>query len=283
MPVFDTPEPIAATLSIEAGNLRVIAGDGASTIVDVRPNSETREVDVRAAERTRVEFANGKLLVKGAKELSPFAKGSSIDVEVTLPAGSEVRATAGMAHFSAQGRLGDCEVKTSAGDIQLEQAGTLRLTTGYGDVSVGRANGEVHATTGSGEIRLAEVKGAATVKSSNGVVGLGEIEGELSVKASNGSVTVERAAADVTVKTANGAIRVGELAGGTAVLETAAGHVAFGVREGAAAWLDVRTRAGVLRNLLEEAEPPTESAATITATLKVRARTGMGDITIRRA
>ncbi|MFF8654433.1 DUF4097 family beta strand repeat-containing protein [Streptomyces huasconensis] len=279
MPAFDTPEPITATLSIESGTFRVTAGDGASTVVDVRPNSADREADVRAAERTRVEFANGKLLVKGVKERSPFAKGSSVDVEITLPAGSEVRATAAMAHFSAKGRLGDCEVKTSAGDIQLEQAGTLRLTTGYGDISVGRANGEAHATTGSGELRLAEVKGAATVKNSNGVTDLGEIEGELSVKAANGSVTVERAAADVTVKTANGAIRVGELACGTAVLETAVGQVEFGVREGTAAWLDVRTRAGVVRNALEESEPPAEPVDT----LKVRARTGMGDIVIRRA
>lgn len=279
MPAFDTPEPITATLSIEAGSFRVIAGDGASTVVDVRPDSETREADVRAAERTRVEFANGTLLVKGPKELSPFSKGSSIDVEVTLPAGSEVRATAALAHFSARGRLGDCEVKTSAGDIQLEQAGSLRLTTGYGEVSVGRANGSAHVTTASGEIRLAAAKGAVTVKNSNGIVDLGEIEGELSVKVSNGSVTVERAAADVTVKSANGAIRVGELASGTAVLETAAGQVEFGVREGTAAWLDVRTRAGAVRNALAEAEPPAEPADT----LKVRARTGMGDIRIRRA
>ncbi|MBM7170482.1 DUF4097 family beta strand repeat protein [Streptomyces sp. G44] len=281
MPAFDTPEPITATLSIEAGTLRVIAGDGAATVVDVLPTSEAREADVRAAERTRVEFANGKLLVKGHKELSPFSRGSSVDVEITLPAGSEVRAATTMAHFSARGRLGDCEVKTSAGDIQVEQAGTLRLTTGYGEVSVGRANGAAHVTTASGEVRLAAVKGAATVKSSNGAVELGEIEGELSVKAGNGSVAVERAAADVTVRTVNGAVRVGELASGTAVLETAAGQVEFGVREGTAAWLDVRTRAGAVRNSLEETAPPGEPAEA--RTLKVRARTGMGDITIRRA
>ncbi|CAM5699436.1 Putative adhesin domain-containing protein OS=Streptomyces alboniger OX=132473 GN=CP975_25485 PE=4 SV=1 [Streptomyces alboniger] len=279
MPAFDTPRPITVTVTLDAGNLRVVAGDGAKTVVEVRPGDEGRDADVRAAERTRVEFSDGTLLVKGPKERSLFGKGSSLDVEITLPAGSEVRGTGGMVHCVTRGRLGECVIKTSAGDIQVERAAGVRLSTGFGEVGVGRAEGRAEVSTASGEIRLGAVTGAASVKNSNGAVSLGEIGGPLEVKASNGTVTVERAAADVTVRTANGAIRVGELARGSAVLETAAGAIEFGIREGTAAFLDVRTRVGSVSRTL----PETGDANEPTDTLRVRARTGMGNIAVGRA
>ncbi|AZM55735.1 hypothetical protein DMA15_26715 [Streptomyces sp. WAC 01529] len=279
MPTFDTPKPIIATVGFESGTLRVIAGDVAETVVDVRPSSESRDEDVKGAERTRVEFANGALLVKGPKNRSPFSKGSSIDVHVTLPAGSEVRVDTAMSHVVTEGRLGDCDIKTSVGDLQIEQAAAVQLNTGYGEVSLGRASGSAQVTTGSGGIRLGEVKGAVTVKNSNGATDIGVVGGDLTARGANGSVTVERAEADVTLKSANGSLRVGELARGTAVLETAVGSIEVGIRQSTATFLDVRTKAGSVRQPLAESEAPAESADT----LKVRARTAMGDITIRRA
>ncbi|MEV7195167.1 DUF4097 family beta strand repeat-containing protein [Streptomyces sp. NPDC093510] len=282
MPSFDTPKPITATISFDAGTLRIVAGDRADTVVDVRPSGAAQDKDVRAADRTRVEFANGRLLVKGPKERSLFGKGPSIDVEIALPAGSEVHATAAMAHFTAEGRLGDCEFRTSGGDVQVERAAGVRLNTGYGEVSVGRADGPADLHTGSGEIRVGEVKGTASAKNSNGNTSLGDVEGDITVKASNGSVTVDRAGADVSVKTANGPIRVGELARGEAVLETATGKIEIGIPEGTAAWLDVRTKSGNVHQSLE-ASDGSDAPGEPSDRLKVRARTSWGDIVIRRA
>ncbi|MFK4069275.1 DUF4097 family beta strand repeat-containing protein [Streptomyces sp. NPDC029674] len=279
MPSFDTPQPITATVTFDLGTLKIVAGERADTVVDVRPSNAAQDRDVKAADRTRVEFANGKLLVKGPKERSLFGKGPSIDVEIALPAGSRVHVTTAMANLTAEGRFGDCEFKTSAGDVQIERASGVRLNTGYGEVSVGRAEGPADVHTGSGDVRVGEAKGSVSVKNSNGNTSLGDIEGDISVKASNGSVTVDRAAADVSVKTANGPIRVGELARGEAVLETATGKIEIGVQEGTAAWLDVRTKAGNVRQSLEASDAPGEP----TDTLKVRARTSMGDIVIHRA
>ncbi|WP_030785354.1 DUF4097 family beta strand repeat-containing protein [Streptomyces sp. NRRL S-920] len=276
---FDTPKPITATVGFESGTLRVVAGDGTATVVDVRPGSELRDADVKAAERTRVEFANGTLLVKGPKSRSPFSKGSTIEVRVTLPAGSGLRVDTQLVHVTTEGRLGDCEIKTAVGDLQIEQTAGVRLSTGYGEISLGRANGPADVTTGSGGVRLGEVAGEVTVKNSNGATDIGAAEGDLSAKVANGSVTVGRAEADITLRSANGALRVGELVRGTAVLETAAGPIEFGIRHGTAAWLDVRTRAGSVRQPLEESEAPPASVDTV----KVRARTALGDITVHRA
>ncbi len=282
MPVFDTPEPITAGVAFDAGTLRVVAGDAARTTVEVRPGQAGRDADVKAAERTRVDFVNGTLSVKGPKDRSPFSKGSSLDVEITLPAGSALRVDTGLAHVTARGTLGDCEIKTGAGDLQVEQGAGLRLTTGHGDVSVGRVDGALRVTA-SGEIRVGDVTGTVTVKNSNGTTDLGAIGGDIEVKASNGAVTVGSAAGDVRLRTANGALRVRELVRGTAVLETAAGQIEIGIREGTAAWLDVRTSAGAVRQPLAEAEAPAASTDADTDVVKVRARTGLGDITVSRA
>ncbi|MFF1378007.1 DUF4097 domain-containing protein [Streptomyces sp. NPDC058308] len=282
MPIFDTPKPIAATVTFEVGTLRIVAGDRADTVVDVRPSSASRDADVKAAERTRVEYADGKLVVKGPKERSLFGKGSSIEVDIALPAGSEVRTTVTMAHITAEGALGEGEFKTSAGDVRIERVGEVRAGTGFGDVTIGHANGPAHATTGSGEIRLGEVRGAVVAKNSNGAVDLGDVEGAVTAKTASGSVTIGRATADVSVKTASGNIRVGELVRGTSELETAAGRIEVGIREGTAAWLDVRTRGGAVHRTLEEVGA-SEAPGEATDTLRVRARTGFGDITIHRA
>ena len=92
MPTFDTPEPISATIDVVVGDVRINAGDRADTVVDVRPSDPANEQDVEAAEQTRVEYANGRLLVKAPKLRSwlPRSSGGSIDVTIELPAGSHV-------------------------------------------------------------------------------------------------------------------------------------------------------------------------------------------------
>lgn len=279
MPTFDTAKPVYASVILEVGTVRITASDRADTVVDVRPSTESRPADVRAAERTRVEYANGRLLVKGPKERSLFGRGSSVDVEIALPEGSHLDVTTSMADVGATGRLGECEVKTSAGDVRVEWVGSARLHTGYGQVVVDRAEGPVDVTTASGGVRLGEIGGAAVIKNSNGPTEVGEVVGDLRVKAANGTITVGHALSDVTIRTANGAVAVGEVVRGDIVVETGMGRIDVGVREGTAAWLDVRTKAGTVRQALGSSEGPGDSGETV----QVRGRTGTGDIVIHRA
>ncbi|WP_329396200.1 hypothetical protein [Streptomyces melanogenes] len=58
---------------------------------------------------------------------------------------------------------------------------------------------------------------------------------------------------------------------------TAIGDLEVGIRESTAAWLDVNTRMGIVRNALSTADAP----GTEDHTVEVRARTGLGDIVIR--
>ena len=79
-------------------------------------------------------------------------------------------------------------------------------------------------------------------------------------------------------KSSNGDVRLGDAVRGAAVLETKLGDVEIGIREGTAAWLDVRAAAGRVHNALDAAAAPEESADTV----EVRARTAAGDVVIRR-
>jgi len=281
MPTFDTPEPISAVVELPVGDVRITASDRDDTAVEIRPSDESHEPDVRAAEQTRVEYSAGRLLVKGPRQrsLSLFGKPGSIDVTIGLPAGSQVHGDASVAAFRGAGRLGECRVKTSAGDIQLEHTGRLDVSTGAGAIAVDRATGPAEVSTGSGRIRLGQIDGTAVVKNSNGDSWIGEVAGDLRVNAANGDISVGHADAGVTASTANGDVRVGEVMRGSASLKTALGEIEVGIHDGTAARLDVHTGFGQIRNQMDAADGPGPSDQAV----EVRARTSYGDILIRRS
>jgi DUF4097 and DUF4098 domain-containing protein YvlB len=281
MPRFETPEPISVSVALVVGELRIIASDRSDTVVVVSPNDTSSEGDVKAAEQTRVEFSQGRLLVKAPKSwktFSPFGGRESIDVAIELPAGSRVDAEAAVGDISCDGRLGECSFKTSVGNIRLEETGPARLSTSAGSVTVDRIAGRAEIT-GSGQVRIRQIEGSAVIKNLNGVTWIGEVKGDLRCNAANGDITVDRAFGAVISKTANGAVRIGEVVRGSVELGTAYGELEVGIREGTAALLDVRSQFGSVRNLLTASDGPQPSDQRV----EVRARTSYGDIVIRRS
>ena len=280
MPTFDTPGPITATIDVVVGAVRISAGDPGAAVVDVRPSDTSNEEDVKAAQQTRAEYANEQLLVRSPKLRSwlPRSRGASVDVTIQLPAGSEVRGAGQMTDFDCDGSLGDCRIKTGMGQISIDQAEALILKSGIGDISVDRATGHAEVTTGSGDVRARELDASAVIKNSNGDTWVGVAGGDLRIKAANGSIAVDLARATVGAKSANGDVRIGEVVRDSVVLETHLGDVEVGIRDGTAAWLDVRAAAGKVLNTLESAEAPGSSAKTV----QVRARTTAGNVVIRR-
>lgn len=279
MPTFSTPEPISALIELVVGDARITGTDRDDTIVDVRPSDGSHEPDVRAAEQTRVEYSAGRLLVKTGKQrgLGLFGKPGSVDVTIELPAGSHLQADASIAAFRGVGCLGECRVKTSIGEIQLDHTGILDLNTGSGAIVVTRAVGHAEIRAGSGTVRMRDIDGTAVIKNSNGDTSIGEISGDLRVSAANGDISVDRAHADVTANTANGDVRLGEVARGSASLKTGCGEIEIGIRAGTAARLDVHTRFGRVHNHMAAADGPQSAEETV----QVRAHTGYGDIVIR--
>jgi len=154
------------------------------------------------------------------------------------------------------------------------------VKNGAGDVTVDRATGHAEITVGTGDVRLGELDGTAVIRNANGDTWVGLAGGDTRVKSANGSIVIDRANASLGAKSANGDVRVGEVAHGSVVVETHVGDLEVGIREGTAAWLDVKAAAGQVRNELATADaPPAASAERV----EVSARTSLGDVVIRRA
>ncbi len=281
MSTFDTPQPVSATIDLGLGDVRIRATDADTAIIDVQPSDASNEADRKAAELTRVEYADGQLSVKASKPRSwlPARDGGSIDVTIELPAGSHVTGGLAAADVRCDGRLGRCRIKTGLGRVQLDEVETLIVRSATGDIAVGRVTGEADVTAGSGDVRLGELGSTAVIKNSNGDTWIGVADGDLRVNAANGSIAVDAAHAGVVARSANGDVRLREVVRGSVVLETRLGDLEVGIHEGAAAWLDVKATAGRVVNALEAADAPQSSAETV----EVRARTTVGDIVIRRS
>jgi DUF4097 and DUF4098 domain-containing protein YvlB len=282
MSVFETPQPIWAMLDLSVADVRIIAGDRADTVVDVRPTNQSRTADIKAAEQTRVEYSNGRLSVRMAKEwtrFTPFGGVASVDITIELPAGSAIHSESEMGSYDIDGRLEECLFKTGAGSIRLDRSGPLTASTGIGEIIADRIAGDAELKTGSGQVRVGAIDGTTVVKSGNGDTRIGEVGGDLRVRTANGEIVIGQARASVVAKSANGRIRIGDVVSGTVVMETAAGEIEVGIHEGTAAFLDVKTHHGNVRSSLQASTASQPSSSTV----EVRARTSYGDIVITRA
>ncbi|BFU45260.1 DUF4097 family beta strand repeat-containing protein [Krasilnikovia sp. MM14-A1004] len=279
MPQYETPEPISVTLELSVGDVRIAASDRIDTVVEIRPTDAADDSDVQAARQVRVDCANGTLQVTGPKRVFDFSrKTRSVDVLIELPTGSRVSAHLQMGDLRSAGRLGECRLRTT-GNVRLERTGPLRVHTGAGHVAADGVTGDAEISTGTGSIQIGDVEGAAVVKNSNGDTTIDAVTGDVRVRNANGDIHLARADAGVDAKTSNGSIRLGQVARGSVVLGTACGDLDIGIAEGTAAWLEINTGFGQVRNLLDNAVGPDEADRTV----EVRGRTSYGDITIHRS
>jgi hypothetical protein len=285
MPTFTTPNPIRADIEVPLGEVRLSASTRDTTVVDVGPSDPSNDEDIRAAEQTTVELTDGRLRIKAPTRTGTILQSirsrtsGSVDLRIELPAGSDLEAILGATDLEAEGRLGDCKVKTGLGRVRLEATGALDLDSGAGEVSIGHVGGHATVKAGSGEVRIGELADTAVVRNSNGATWIGAARSHLRVKAANGSIDIQHVEDDTVAKSANGSIRVRDVLRGSVVLETSIGNVEIGIPEGTAAWIDANTTAGTVRNELDAASAPGEA----TEQAQVRARTTVGQILVRRS
>lgn len=178
MSTFATTEPISAVLDIPAGRIRLVATDRADTVVEVRPSDAAKSRDVKVAEQTKVEYADGVLRIEASAKNQYFGPSGAVDVTVELPTGSRAEITAASAEVRSVGRFGDVVVESQHGSIDLDEAGSVRLATLAGDVAVGRLNGSAEIRTSKGDIRVTEaVRGKVVLRTDAGDLEIGAAAG----------------------------------------------------------------------------------------------------------
>jgi DUF4097 and DUF4098 domain-containing protein YvlB len=178
MQKFDTPAPIATVLHIPAGRVRFIAADRTDTAVEVLPVNAAKGRDVKAAEQTTVEYADGVLRIEAPAKNQYVGPSGSIEVTVQLPAGSRIEAKAASAELRAVGRLGDVVFDGAYHQIKIDEAASVRLIATDGDVEVGRLGGPAEISTTRGDIRIAEaVRGTVVLRTQSGDISIGAAAG----------------------------------------------------------------------------------------------------------
>jgi DUF4097 and DUF4098 domain-containing protein YvlB len=282
MTTFATPGSLHVAVEASGGDIRITASERADTIVTVTPRTPGRAADERAAEQVRVDLSGDVLTIKGLKswrQISPFGGHGLADIAIELPSRSNVTATTALGSIVAGGELGRVNARSAMGDIAVDLMATGRAKTALGDVQIDLVDGDLDAGTASGELRIGDVHGSATVKSSNGNISLRHVAGDLKVKAANGRIDVERVDRSVVSKTANGTTRIGQVGEGDVLVTASSGGMQIGIPHGTAAWLDLHSQFGMVRNELETTGEPTADDRRV----KVTAKTYNGDVIVHRA
>ncbi|GEM32487.1 hypothetical protein NN3_34940 [Nocardia neocaledoniensis NBRC 108232] len=159
MYTFPTAAPITVAIDVLSAGITVIASDRADAVVQVAPADPAKKADVRAAEQTVVDFADGVLTVvtpKSWRTSTPFGGNPSIEVSIAVPTGSRLTGTAGVGQVLGMGELGACDLSVSLGDIVIERPlGSVTAKTAKGDIRIGEAaRGELRLEAAAGELEV---------------------------------------------------------------------------------------------------------------------------------
>jgi len=265
---FPVTGPLELTCQFGSGSLSVNAQD---QLAEARVTIRSREADLPVEQLFRVELTGDRLEVAQQseqsflRELRNFNVGrlfgrSEFDIVVELPAGSAVKATVMSASVTSTGRIGATTVSSGSADVELDEVdGPLRVQSGSGNLVANRVTGPGKVRGGSGNVQIGEIAGALSVNVGSGQVEVGAAHDTVRIRSGSGTTVIEAADRDVDIAASSGTVTVG-------------------LRPGQQARLDVATGSGRLNT-----EMPVQDAAPTGPAITIRARTGSGDITVRRA
>ncbi len=279
---------------IAFGSVTVEATDGV-TEASVTLTQRDPESDVAA--RTTVDLRGRTLLVHAPKPRGPkphglkfdipgligrWADRDGLDVEITVPSGSQLKIVNYAGDVVLHGRSGNAEVTGGATSVNLDFIdGDLRLRYGTGPARVGRVSGEAVLKSGSGDATFGEVGGRLAMTCGTGKLDVGVAHDRVYVRNGSGRANVGAAFGDVSLVSGSGGLSIGVPAGRSARLDivTGGGQVESELPigdarpDGPAITIQARTGNGNVH--LFRAKPPAVSAAE-SATAESRAEEDSG-------
>lgn len=256
---FPADGPISLSVAQRSGDVVVTATDTTEIVVELRPVGHDGD---DLARRTQVEHRPGALRIDVPRTTSLTGRSTSVDIAVTVPAGSTVDAQAGSGDIRLDGRFADVTGKCGSGDVAVDTCDDVRVSTGSGDVYVTECAG-ASVRTGSGSIRLGTAARGIDLESGSGSIEVEQPVRDGHISAASGDVRVGTVDGSVQVKTASGDITAHRALEGTLRARTASGDVSVGIVTGTAANLDVSSISGTIHSALEHADAPADTDRTL--------------------
>lgn len=252
---FDTPTPPRLAVRIPSGQVEIVTGESARTVVEVEA--------IRGSEDgVRVEQRGDEIVVETRKR-SGFLRSDEYAVRIEAPHGAAAETETASADIRIKGRIASLNAKTASGDVEAE-----------------RSDGEARVRSASGDVTVRAVDGKADVNTASGDVELGSIGGQVSVRTASGRVHVAEAAAGASIYTASGDQEIDAAVQGSLDLKSASGDVRVGIRRGSRVYVDARSMSGDTTSELELEGAETSSEGPL---VELKAATMSGDIRIVRA
>jgi DUF4097 and DUF4098 domain-containing protein YvlB len=278
MYTFETPEPTTLVVRCGAGHVTVTATDTQRTTVELTPLNSSGE---DAIEEARVEQQTRSVVVDIPRHRSGlFRAHPAVAIDVTVPTGSLVEVKAESADITATGTFSEALVTTGSGEVTVgDVTGSAKLKSGSGAVSAGRVGKALSVGTGSGNVRVDQSGKTASVSVGSGDIRIGEVTGDVVTKTGSGDVEVDRLRGSLVTKSGSGDLVVRRASSGTVKANGASGSITIGVEEGTAAWLDVSTLTGRVRQELEQTGAPTDDQQRV----EITAHTVSGDLRVHRS
>jgi len=271
MPSIHKAFPLSGPINLHArlghGSITVTAQDDITEAnVTVTPRGASTAQDT--LDRLTVEMDGPTLSISVPRQGGIFDMISSwrreqdaLDVAVVVPAGTALKISTFTATVSVTGRCGGADIASGGSTITLDHvAGDLLLRYGNGTSDVTQVDGDVTIRSGSGSVHLGHVGGALEAGCGKGTLEVDTVRGSVRSRAGSGDAVLNAVYGNV------------DLASGS-------GSVSIGLPSGIAARLDATTGFGQVDTAL----PIEDRQSSHGPAIKVRARTGSGNIRIFRA
>lgn len=268
---FETPHPVSLYVELGKGSVSVTAAEVATSTVtltgqqaeDVVVHQDGKQLSV-IAPRQRVGFF-------GANE-------PVLDIEITVPTGSDLMTKTGSADQTSTGTFGLAKVKSGSGDVRLDRhTSHVMVDTGSGDIAVAEVDGDLRIKSGSGDVEVGRADASIAVSTGSGDINVGTTNGAVMLKSGSGDLSVESAASDVSLSSASGDLVVGRIQRGQVSAKNASGDIRIGIPAGIPVWTDVSSLTGRIGSDLEGAGQPEKGQDYV----EVRAKTVSGDIVLK--
>jgi DUF4097 and DUF4098 domain-containing protein YvlB len=279
MYTFETPDATTLVVRSGGGHVTVTAEDTQRTTVELTPLNAAGEDAVAQAV---VEQQHGGVVVDIPRHRGGlFRPHPAVGIAITCPTGTVIEVKSESADINATGTFAEAVLSTGSGEVKVgDVTGSAKLKSGSGTISAGSVGKALMISTGSGDVKVNQVGLSAMLSVGSGDIRIGEVAGETVTKTGSGDVEVDRLLAGTLVtKSGSGDLVVRRATSGSVKANGASGDITIGIDQGTAAWLDVSTLTGKVRQELDNAEAPVDGQQRV----EITAHTVSGDLRVYRS
>ncbi len=224
--VIATRENLQLTLQADCANVAIFADAANEVGYDVRVNPRDAGADANTLLRDFALTARSK--PRGVVLLGHPSRGSDcgapVTYEIHVPLRYDLNISVQSGDIVAQDIDGRVRLTTGGGNIRVGRVGTgdsrttalegkpfaAKLETGGGDISIGDVAGGLRAMTAGGQISAVDIHGPAVLSTGGGDIHVGHVFGEAHFTSGGGDIVARRVDGVLWADTAGGRIQLGD-------------------------------------------------------------------------